>query len=132
MPLRQSQIRVRHRANLERLNPVEAVRIAGIDRDVLGQGCGGNQRVIRPSRRLAAIRSQRSCHAAERTRRIGAERNRFKVGLGLLQVRLTRNSFSSRARDVRTDRQFSEGDRADHRVCRQYRRIREAAQQNDR
>ena len=111
---------------------MKVIRVARINRNVFGKSRGRDQRVVRPSRRLAASNPQRRCHSAERACGIRSERNRLEVGLGLLQMRLTRDSFPWRASDVWAYGQFGQGDCADDRVRGKCGRVRELTQQDHR
>jgi hypothetical protein len=64
-----------------------------------------------------------------RCRRI--EGDRLEVGLGLLEVCLSRRAFGIRGRHQRPDGQFRERDRRDARHLRERRRVPQPGQQDD-
>ena len=80
-------------------------------------------RVVSSRRGLAARATQRSGDLAERPRRIGVERQRVEVRLGLLQVREPSCAFGLVRGDERTNRELGQRDRRDHRSIWKCRRL---------
>jgi len=90
----------------------EAVGIARVNRQVVGERGGGDHRVERPLRRLAAGTAQGCGDVPEPTSSGSVEDGRVDVGLCLLEVSLTGRSLLAGHRHQRTDRELGERDDA--------------------
>jgi hypothetical protein len=96
-------------------------RIAGVEGEVVGQCCRGDERVVGARCRLPAGAAQLRCDPTERAGGRGIERDRVKVRLGLLEMCLPRRPNSIIAGNQRAYRQFCQCDRADECLIRKWR-----------
>jgi hypothetical protein len=71
----------------------EAVGVAGVGREVVGDGHRGDHRVVGACCGLPSCAAQGGSNLAERSRRSGIEGERIEVGFGLLQVGLPSGAF---------------------------------------
>ena len=85
--------RQKDRHDHQPIYPAKVVRIAGKEREVVRDGYGCNHCIGRASRRLASRASQRSCHPAKLACGLDIKWKRIKIGLGELQVSLSRGAL---------------------------------------
>ena len=123
---------VRHGNDFEIVNPGEVRRVAGVQRDCVGDGGGGDKGVIRSSNWFPARASKGCGDAPESARGRRVKGNRLEIGFGLLKVGLARRPITFRSGDVWTNRQLGQGDGADDGLFGQERSIRQASEEDHR
>jgi hypothetical protein len=101
--------------DLETVDADEVAWIDGVEREIVRNSDGSDQRVERASSWLASCCAQAGCDSTERACSGGIERDRVEVGLGLLHVRLPSGALLIAARHERSDGELCEGDRGDRR-----------------
>lgn len=121
---------MRHRPEHEVGDPGEVVLVAGEERQIVGDRDGGDQRIERPSLRLATGLAERGRDPAERPGSRRIECQGFEGDLDLLESSLTRGTLLRVVGHQRADRQLDEGDGGDGRVIGQDGRV-EPAEQDD-
>ena len=83
----------RHRYDFKTFNTHEVIRVAGVQGKAVSHGRRCNHRVVGAGVDLSAGAPQRRGHSAEGPCGGGVERQRIEIGLGLLEVRLTRGTL---------------------------------------
>jgi hypothetical protein len=87
--------------------------VAGVKREVVGHGDGGDHGVVGAGGWFASRPAQASGDPTEASSGVGVERERFEIGLGLLDVSLTGRSFIVGGGHKWTDRELGQSDRRD-------------------
>lgn len=123
--------RNRERNNVEIVDACEISRVAGVDREIVGDRRRRDHRVVRARCGLTAYTPQTRRDSAERSRRARIKRERIEVRLSLLQMRLTRGTLPLIPGNQRTNRQLRQRDRRDQGLGWEQRRVLEARQKND-
>ena len=100
---RQGRIGVRYRTDGQAVDPLEVRRVDCVDRQVVRQGNGGNQRVVGARGGFATRAAKVRSNTAESSSRGCVERQRLERGLGELKMRLTYNPLLWIIRDQRAD-----------------------------
>lgn len=95
-------IRVRDTVHDEVVEAAEVVRVAGVDRKLLGDGNCCNECIESPSGWLSPTVAEGSRHTPEGPSRGSVEGKRLEVGFCLLQMDLPGGSLVGRRSDQRT------------------------------
>jgi len=93
----------------------EVTWVARVQGQIVGEGDGGNHRVVGAGSWLASGSTQRSGDLAEAASGGSVEWQRVEVGFGLLEVRLSTGSFLFGRSYQWSHRKLGERDRCDHR-----------------
>ena len=96
-------IGVRNRHDLELVDAGKVTRVAGVQRQRVGDRGGSDERVVRSRGGLSAGATEGRSDPPERARRRRIERDRVEVGLGLLKVGLARDPLLITRGDVRAN-----------------------------
>ena len=98
---------------LETVDASEVARVCGVDRQLVGERCRGDHRVVCAGLRLATTSPQRCGDSPERSRGRGIERQRLEIGLGLLQHGLPSSTLLRARGYERTHRKLRQRYRRD-------------------
>ncbi len=109
-------VRVRDGDQRKFVDSSEVSGVAGMEREIVGDGDGGDHGVVGACGWFAARVSETCGNSTEAAGCVCVKRQRFEIGFGLLDVCLSGGSFAIGRRDKRAHRELGEGDRGDQRL----------------
>jgi hypothetical protein len=123
---------VGHADDGEPVDAGEVTRVAAVQRQIVGEGDGGNHRVVGAGRSLASGSTQRTGNLAKATGGGSVEWQGVEVGFGLLEVCLSSGSFLFGRSYEWTYRKLGESYRRDHRLVGERIGLLETSEQDER